>query len=163
VHAVKHLAWLAVPVCSLVVSGPAPAARADTVAAYKHRVNGLCVAATPKLLEEVRATKQAAATGVGFTAAFDRYIASAVALSNAILRVPVPAGARAEMAPLRRLIPPENALAKRATGAVHAGNLTLFRQLSAQIDAIGKTFDRIADRVGLRSCGSSLTRALNSV
>src|SRR5215471_3975145 len=148
-------------VCLLLVVAQAQAAGVDTVAGYKHRVNGLCTAATPKLVKEVRAAKDAASTGTGFTTAFDRYIASAVSLSNAMLRVPVPAGARADVAPLRRLIPKQNALALRTTAALHAGNLTLFRTLSGQIDTIGKTFDRIADRVGLLSCGSALTRALD--
>jgi hypothetical protein len=149
-------------ICVLLVARPAPAQAAgvETVAGYKHRVSSLCVAATPRLVRSVRAVKHATSRA-GLSAAFDRYVALALDLDKTILGIPVPAPLRGDMAPLLRLTRQSDALAVAMARALRAGDVSRFGQLSTQLDATGRKYDRIADALGLRACGSDITRALS--
>ena len=150
-------------VCALLFGGSpssANATEAEPVKEYKNQINGLCVAATPKLVRSARAVKRAS-TRAALIAAFDRYVAIGTGLDRTILKIPVPTAVRVGIAPFLRLTRQGDALVVRAADALRTGDLSLFARLGAQLDALGKTYDRIADALGLRACGSGITRALN--
>ncbi|PWU24956.1 MAG: hypothetical protein C5B48_03705 [Candidatus Rokuibacteriota bacterium] len=92
---------------------------------------------------------------------FDRYAAIGLGMNKTILGIPVPAGARAQMAPFLLMTRQGDALVAGMEKALKAGNQSLFTRLSSQTDAVGKKYDRVADALGLRGCGSDQTRALN--
>ena len=150
-------------VCALLFSGSPSSANAtevESVKEYKNHINGLCVAATPKLVKSAHAVKRAS-TRAALIAVFDRYVAIGTGFDRTILKIPVPTAVRADIAPFLRLTRQGDALLVRVADALKTGDLALFARLGAQLDALGKTYDRIADTLGLRGCGSDLSRALN--
>jgi len=64
------------------------------------------------------------------------------------------------MAPLFRIAHQQDALAPRAASALHAGDLSAFKQIQVKVNTLVLKYYRMADTLGLSSCGSELALAI---
>jgi hypothetical protein len=140
-------------------SNAAARTEADPVAAYKARVNASCRMLTTVQLEHIRAMKPAIAAGdrETATALYGKMISDGYKGTKAIVRVPVPVRARAQMKPILQLL-------TGALGAIEqalkAKSDTAFAASMQKADSLGRRTDPLLDAAGLRDCGSRQTKII---
>jgi hypothetical protein len=130
-------------------------AAAATPRAYKQRLNTICRSYTPAIrkleLDATRAQKR------GDQHRWGRDVGKLVGISllesDRILRTPVPAALRAEMATPLRLVRATNAQGKKLLNSAHTTK-AVFAALDA-LDRLSVRANRALDAVGLRDCGSN--------
>jgi hypothetical protein len=156
---VRRILFLAVLTALVGASGAAARPQADTVAAYKARVNASCRKLTAAQLEHLRAMKPAVAAGDTRTAAaiYGSMIRDGYQGTKTIVRLPVPAGARAQMKPILQLL-------GGALGAIEqalkATNSTAFTASMKKADTLGRRADPLLDAAGITDCGSRQTKII---
>lgn len=127
---------------------------------YKRHINAICRAATPQLVESDRVGRSQK-THQGLVSALGHYIAIGLAMDQKIYRAPVPAALRTQIAPLLANLHRQDALAVHMLSALKAQDRPRLQRTGDQWDALAKKFDRLADALGFRACGSDMTRALD--
>jgi hypothetical protein len=158
----RVLTLVAVVVSALAVcSGSSAGSMADgSVSAYKSRVNQVCRGLTTRQLADIRrvGTAYQAHDQAGQVEALFTMIDHAYKGVKAMLAVPVPAGARAEMKPIRRNLSQMITFFDRLDPKASAG---LIFGAAEKADAVGRRTDPLLDKAGLRDCGSRMTAKLD--
>ena len=132
---------------------------ADTVAAYKARVNAACRQLTAVQLRHIRAMQPAVAAGdtKSATAIYGAMISDGYKGTKALLRLPVPVGVRAQMKPILQLLGSSLGAVEQA---LRAKSSTAFASSMKKADALGRRADPLLDAAGLGDCGSKQTKII---
>ena len=129
---------------------------APPVPIYKAQVAAICRANTPSLKVYTRRIVDAQAAGDGNATLLNYRLALQVGLQQdeAIYKVPVPAGAKARMAPILAKLHAQDPVTRAAIAATRTGDALTLQALVKKIDVLGKAANRLFDAFGLPDCGS---------
>lgn len=129
------------------------------VPAYKAHLVAVCNANTPSLKVYAQRIVDAQAANDANAALLNYRLALQVGLKqNATIEAtPVPAAAKARMAPILAKLRAQDPLIRQAITATRNGSGLTLQALVKKIDVLGTAANRLFDAFGLRACGSSQT------
>ena len=154
---VKRAVFLAA-VAALVAAAGATAAAAN-FAAYRAQVNGICRSYTPKFkkLEADMVSAKRAGDAHRYAYDFGAILGLGLRQGVRVEKTPVPADARARMAPTLRLLHASDAQLRRTILAATSGDPDGFKTQLLKLAKVSAPLNRSFDSVGLQDCGSRQT------